>query len=128
MTKRHFDKISSLYNEDNDSHKYKVTVRVWNTGSILGHSQVTVFMPMFATVTWSASLPVFVAIFSCAKRIFSDPLMMKYPPGISGHSFNSVKSRSIRLFRRQYVDRSMMGMFSGAVSLLGPPLPLQRSL
>ena len=52
---------------------------------------VTVFMPMFAMVTWSASLPVFVAIFSCAMRTFSDPLMMKYPPGSSGHSFNSVK-------------------------------------
>lgn len=56
-------------------------------------------------------VPVFVAIFSWAMRTFSEPLMMKYPPGSSGHSFNSVKSRSVRPFSRQYVDRSMMGIF-----------------
>ena len=37
MTKRHLDKILSLYNENNDSHKYNVTTS-WTAGSILGHS------------------------------------------------------------------------------------------
>lgn len=42
---------------------------------------------------------------------FSEPLIMKYPPGSSGHSFNSVRSRSVSPFSRQYVDLNMIGIF-----------------
>jgi hypothetical protein len=41
---------------------------------------------------------------------FSEPLMMKYPPGSRGHSFNSVRSRSVMPLSRQYVERSMIGI------------------
>lgn len=36
---------------------------------------------------------------------------MKYPPGSSGHSFSSVRSRSVSPFNRQYVDLNMIGIF-----------------
>jgi len=61
-------------------------------------------------VTECEVVPVFVAIFSCAMSTFSEPLMTKYPPGSSGHSFSSVRSRSVRPFNRQYVDRSIIGI------------------
>jgi hypothetical protein len=41
---------------------------------------------------------------------FSEPLMMKYPPGSRGHSFNSVRSLSVMPLSRQYVERSMIGI------------------
>ena len=41
---------------------------------------------------------------------FSEPLMMKYPPGSKGHSFNSVRSQSAVPLSRQYVERSMIGI------------------
>jgi len=63
--------------------------------------------PSFILKTYT----VLVAIFSWAISTFSEPLIMKYPPGSSGHSFSSVRSRSVSPFSRQYVDLNMIGIF-----------------
>ena len=86
--------------------------RMWMTWLCLLSYKLQMHFAMWEKISSNCNwkLPVLVAIFSCAMSTFSEPLIMKYPPGSNGHSFNSVKSRSVRPLSRQYVDRNMIGI------------------